>query len=358
MTPHRHSIFCILPPHLLEHVATNAKTPAQRHRALSTLATDSTHRAMRAVRAASFVSGAPKQPRLHAFEGKVRRTIWTARSERALPGAAVARTEGSKPTGDAAVDEAYDGLGATFDYYWHVHCRSSIDDEGMALDATVHFGREYDNAFWNGERMVFGDGDGELFNRFTACVDVIGHELSHGVIEDEAQLQYFNQSGALNESCADVFGTLVRQRLLNQAVDRADWLIGAGLFTSGVKGAALRSLKAPGTAYDDPALGKDPQPDHMSKYVHTLDDNGGVHINSGIPNRAFYLVATALGGHAWEKAGRIWYETLRDSRLRPNASFCRFAGRTVANAARLFGSNGDVEQAVRAAWETVGVSTK
>src|SRR6185503_20585182 len=118
--------------------------------------------------------------------------------------------------------------------------------------------------------------------------------------------------GALNESMSDVFGSLVKQRTMNQTVGEADWLIGQGLFTTNVRGDALRSLKAPGTAYDDPILGKDPQPAHMRDYNNTLDDDGGVHINSGIPNHAFYVAAVEIGGNAWEKVGRIWYITLRD----------------------------------------------
>ena len=148
-----------------------------------------------------------------------------------------------------------------------------------------------------------------MFNRFTVAVDVIGHELTHGVTQFEAKLAYWDQSGALNESFSDIFRSLVKQKKLNQTADQADWLIGAGLFTSNVKGLAIRSMKEPGTAYDDPLLGKDPQPAHMRHYVNTTSDNGGVHINSGIPNRAFYLAALEIGGHAWERAGKIWYMT-------------------------------------------------
>ena len=171
----------------------------------------------------------------------------------------------------------------------------------------MHYGRGYDNAFWDGTQMVFGDGDGTVFNRFTIAVDVIGHELTHGVTEHTAALVYQGQSGALNESISDVFGSLVKQQALGQDAAAADWLIGAGLFTAQVKGVALRSMKAPGTAYDDPQLGKDPQPATMADYVETTDDNGGVHLNSGIPNHAFYLAATAIGGHAWEvrRAGLV-----------------------------------------------------
>jgi Zn-dependent metalloprotease len=283
------------------------------------------------------------------------RTIFDAHHTQTLPGDMV-RAEGAPPTGDPAVDEAYDGLGATYDLYWDVYERNSIDDAGLPLNGTVHFGQNYDNAFWDGQRMVFGDGDGQLFNRFTIAVDVIGHELTHGVTQDEAQLLYFFTPGALNESISDVFGSLVKQRALNQTADAADWLIGAGLFTANVHGVALRSMKAPGTAYDDPVLGKDPQPAHMRDFVFTFEDNGGVHINSGIPNHAFYLVATRLGGFAWEKAGLIWYETLRDPQLHAYSGFRSFARRTLANAGRLFGAGSPEQQAVQASWRDVGIN--
>jgi len=146
---------------------------------------------------------------------------------------------------------------------------------------------------------------------------------------------------------------LVKQRFLNQTADQADWLIGAGLWTSNVNGVALRSMKAPGTAYDDPVMGKDPQPDNMSGYVNTTSDNGGVHTNSGIPNKAFYLVATALGGFAWEKAGNIWYKTLLDSRLTTTAQFQDFANLTADNANTLYGA--DAKAAVVQAWHDVGI---
>ena len=137
---------------------------------------------------------------------------------------------------------------------------------------------------WNGSQMLYGDGDNSIFIDFTKGNDVIGHELTHGVTQYEANLTYSQQLGALNESVSDVFGSLLEQYHLQQTAGDADWLIGQGLLTANVKGIALRSMKAPGTAYDDPVLGKDPQPAHMKDYVNTVSDNGGVHINSGIPN--------------------------------------------------------------------------
>jgi Zn-dependent metalloprotease len=181
----------------------------------------------------------------------------------------------------------------------------------------------------------------------------MGHELTHGVTAATAGLEYQDQPGALNESISDVFGSLVKQRFLNQTADQADWLIGAGLWTSNVNGVALRSMKAPGTAYDDPVMGKDPQPDNMSGYLNTSDDNGGVHTNSGIPNKAFYLAAVAIGGNAWEVAGNIWYRTLLDSRLTATAQFQDFANLTADIANTLYGAT--VQSAFVQAWHDVGI---
>jgi Zn-dependent metalloprotease len=264
------------------------------------------------------------------------------------------RKEGQKGVKDKGVNEAYDGAGATYDLYFQVFERNSIDDKGMGIASFVHYDKRYNNAFWDGSEMVYGDGDGEIFERFTACIDVIGHELTHGVTQYEANLRYAGEPGALNESFSDVFGTLVKQWAHKETADKADWLIGAGLFTKRIKGKALRSMKAPGTAYDDPLLGKDPQPGDMKHFVHTSSDNGGVHINSGIPNHAFYLAATAIGGHAWEKAGRIWYITLRD-RLRSTATFRQAALATIGVARELYGDKGKETKAVEGAWKAVGV---
>ncbi|MGM9488222.1 M4 family metallopeptidase [Ideonella sp. YS5] len=350
---HRHSIFCLVPPYVLDKIAQNG-TPKQRAAALRTKSLDNTFRALRlATQAARFAPARSAVATAVGMLGK-RRTIYNASNTQNLPGTPV-RAEGQGATGDVAVDEAYEGLGATFDFFAEVFDRNSIDDSGMALDATVHFGDGYNNAFWNSVQMVFGDGDGEIFKRFTIALDVIGHELSHGVTEDESQLQYFNQSGALNESLSDVFGSLIKQFVRKETAEQADWLIGAGLLADGIRGVALRSMKAPGTAFDDELLGKDPQPSHMKNFVHTFEDNGGVHINSGIPNHAFYQVATRIGGHAWEKAGRIWYDALRDPRVRPNTGFRRYARITDDVAGRLYGVNSTERQAVRDGWKAVGI---
>ena len=350
-----HPLACILPPDMLERLILNG-SQEQRQDALRTLARDNSLRSLRAQNLALRIGSFPPLPAHVGVDGVPNRTVFDCTSTEDLRSARRVRAEGEEATGDVAVDEAYEGLGATYRLFWDVYERDSIDGEGMPLNGYVHYGRGYDNAFWDSQEMVFGDGDGQVFERFTISIDVIGHELTHGVTEDEAQLIYQGQPGALNESVSDVFGSLVKQHALGQKAAEADWLIGAGLIKD-APGQALRSMKAPGTAYDHPLLGKDRQPAHMSDYVLTNVDNGGVHINSGIPNHAFYLAATNIGGNAWETAGTIWYETLRDPRLRPTARFQTFARATLRAVQRLGHDSASSEyQAVQDAWTQVGLA--
>lgn len=286
--------------------------------------------------------------------GMPRRTIYDARNSETLPGR-IARREGKPPNGDRAVDEAYEWLGITYHFFWDVFQRDSVDGKGMPLEATVHFGKDFNNAFWNGKHMIIGDGDGKLFNRFTIAIDVVAKEFTNGVVQADTKLTYWEQSGALFNSIACVFAVLTKQYALKQTADRSDWLHGAGLLGPKVKGVAVSSFAAPGTAYHDKLLGKDPQPANMSKYVRTADDNGGIHSNTGIPNHAFYQVAKTLGGYAWERAGRIWYDAMRDKQLKPQARFTDFARITIENASRLYGLRSEEARAVRYGWAKVGV---
>lgn len=335
----------LLPPYLLDRLI-HLGSPHVRASAADTLGLDGAPGSLRQTAQARAFAAPALRPAQAAP-----RYVHTADRGTALPGKLV-RAEGQPATGDDAADEAYAYLGATRALFAEVYGRNSIDGSGMALVGTVHYGVHYDNAFWNGEQMVFGDGDGEVFNRFTIAMEVVAHELAHGIIDHEAALVYQGQAGALNESISDVFGVMVKQYHLRQTAAQADWLVGVGLFTDAVQARALRSMAAPGTAYDDPVLGRDPQPDHMRDFVHTQDDNGGVHINSGIPNRAFYLAAQALGGHAWEAAGRVWYDALCDPSLSREADFPTFAGLTLRHAAD---AGNSAMEAVRDAWQTVGV---
>jgi Zn-dependent metalloprotease len=336
-------ICCIIPPHMLENVAVNGTTQ-QRSWAFQTLNVSAQVRGRRNI--VGNISFAPSP-------GEKRRTIYDAKNSEELPGILV-RGEGDPPSTDEAVNEAYDAAGATYDMFYELFERNSIDDKGLRLDSSVHYGVNYDNAFWNGDQMVYGDGDQELFQRFTKCIDVIGHELAHGITQYEAGLQYYGEPGALNESFSDVFGSLVKQKARNHTVQDADWLIGENLLMPTVQGIGIRSMKAPGTAYDDAVLGKDPQPAHIKDKYTGEEDNAGVHINSGIPNYAFYLAAIEIGGYAWEKAGRIWYVSLRD-RLRAKTDFKKAANITIKVAGELYGNGCNEQKAVQNAWKRVGV---
>ncbi|MFT4083531.1 MAG: M4 family metallopeptidase [Nocardioides sp.] len=316
-----------LPPYLIERLQPDK------------LAVDAGFRAARA---------AGPHPVRRTLAGGPAWVVHTCENGTSLPGTTV-RSAGDPASGDAAVDEAATGITGTLALFSEVYHRDSFDGAGAQVSLSVHYDKDYDNAYWDGTQLVFGDGDGEIFDRFTKPVDVLGHEFTHAVTERTAGLTYSGQSGALNESVSDVFGSCLKQRLLGQDAADADWLIGEGLFLPGVEGRALRDMRNPGTAYDDPRLGKDPQAADMSGYVDTDDDNGGVHTNSGIPNRAFALAAIAIGGRSWEGAGQIWYAALTGDQVDADTDFAGFAAATIAAA-------GDHADAVRTAWETVGVA--
>jgi Zn-dependent metalloprotease len=341
-----HFPFCfVVPSHIHEEIARNGNAK-QRENAFQNLTVSSRLRGQREILTTFAVLATTPT-------GTKRRTIYDAKNGMNLPGKLV-RGEGAPKSADTSVNEAYDGSGKTYDFYLNNFQRNSIDDRGMRLDSTIHYRKNFNNAFWNGQQMVYGDGDGQIFQRFTKSIDVIGHELTHGVTQYEAALVYQDQPGALNEHFSDVFGSLLKQYVKQQTAKQADWLIGEGIFAPAIHGVALRSMKAPGTAYNDPLLGRDPQPAHMKNFVKTTADNGGVHINSGIPNKAFYEVATALGGKAWERAGKIWYRTLID-KIQPLTNFAECAGMTFEVAGNLYGPGSVEQKAVKAGWAAVGI---
>lgn len=345
----------VAPPNVLAAIAREGNVE-DREAALRTLAAAAGMRARRAVIANLVRANAINLDALgvRAPNGK-QRNVHDLEHGSSLPGKNV-RGEGDPPSSDPAVNEAYEGSGTTYDFYYDVFDRNSIDDQGMELVSSVHYGVDYDNAMWDGTQMIYGDG-GRFFTRggFTKCLDVIAHELTHGVTEFTAGLVYRRQPGALNESFSDVFGSLVKQRALGQRADEADWLIGEGLPGPAMEGNALRSMKDPGTAHKF-----DDQPAHMDDYCDLPDDNrpendnGGVHVNSGIPNRAFYLAATTIGGYAWEKTGHIWYAALT-KHLQFDSDFRAAASATVTAAGELFGADSAEQQAVDEAWVEVGV---
>ncbi len=346
-----HPVYCILPPYIIEAIKLRGNEKQQQMaKVLEKQAVQ-----YRDLREKAMRRDAYEPAPMIAVTEQISpfREVYDGENKAVLPGRLV-RKEGEDPVEDEAINEAYDGAGAVYHLYKDVFSRDSIDGKGIKIISTVHHRRSFNNAFWNGEQMVYGDGDGVLFNRLT-LLSIIGHEISHGVVQFSGGLVYRDQSGALNESFADVFGALTEQYRKKQSVDEASWLIGEGIFAEGISGTALRSLKAPGLAYDDPVLGKDPQPYHMDNFVNTSSDNGGVHINSGIPNHAFYLLSQYLGGNAWEKAGQIWYDTMQAIN-NPVATFADWADKTVEMAWNRYGP-GSIEMLMtRRVWKLVGIS--
>ncbi len=327
--PAQHRPCTFVPPWLLERIGATDSLVLDEH--------------LRARRASS-------PTRLHRPGDTSAWTVHTAGNGMSLPGEPL-RSAGESASGDVAVDEAADAIAATLVMFADGFGRSSYDDAGAPVTITVHYGRDYDNAFWDGHQLVFGDGDGSVFERFTKPADVLAHEFGHAVTDYSAGLIYQDQAGALNESISDVFAACLKQQQLRQSADVADWLIGEGLFVPAISARGLRDMAAPGTAYDDPVLGRDPQVGHLDDYVETDKDNGGVHINSGIPNRAFQLAAVGIGGTSLEGAGQIWYAALTVGTVPRDADFAAFAAATVAAA----GGHADT---VRSAWSQVGVTPR
>ena len=347
-----------VPPHVLErlgryqHVAHGATTQALDLTAIQRTAVISTR--LREQRVGTRADVATLARAIGAPEpGKSARRVYDCRRGWEFD-AHLARDEGADPVGTpASVDLAYDHVGETRDWFAAVLERSGIDNLGSDIVVNANFGQDFGNAFWDGTRIVFGTGDGVVFSDFSASLDVAGHEMTHGVVQYTAGLEYQSQSGALNEHFADVAGSLVEQRAQGLDAGTANWLIGDEIMAPDLYGEALRSMAHPGTAYDNPVLGKDPQPAHMDDYFAGPEDNQGVHINSGIPNRAFYLAAMEIGS---EPAGRIWFAAL--ARMGPTATFLD-AARIVCEQARVAARDGvasrQAAQAVRAAWRAVGV---
>ncbi|MGM7684963.1 M4 family metallopeptidase [Cytobacillus sp. Hm23] len=249
---------------------------------------------------------------------------------------------------DSAAVDAHYYAGITYDYFKDVFGRDSYDGNGAPIKSTVHFGRSYNNAAWVGTQMIYGDGDGRQFLPLSGSLDVVGHELTHAVTDFSANLIYQNESGAINESMSDVFGTLVEYHVgLNP-----DWDMGEDVYTPGVDGDALRSMSDP-TKYGDP--------DHYADRYTGTGDNGGVHINSGIANKAAYLISeggthsgTTVTGIGKDKLGQIYYRALTQY-LTESSTFSQLRSSLIQSATDLYGDNGSEVAAISAAFDAVGV---
>jgi Zn-dependent metalloprotease len=346
--PDIHYTFCsFVPPYVFDHLAESSDARIRRL-AIDAIATGSAIRAVRAVLATMPSWAATPSPdfRRHRLIYDVKNGGFDD-----LPGK-LARAERDPKSTDSAVNEAYNYSASTYNFYRKVFDRNSLDDHGMSLISSVHLGQRLNNAFWTGEQMCYGDGDGRIFIRFTKSLDVVGHELTHGVISHTCNLVYANEPGALNEHFADVLGSLVKQWSKRQTVKSADWLIGPDIMGPGTSAKSLRTFKE-GKAYEnDPLLGTDPQPKHLKDKYMGSGDHGGVHINSGIPNHAFFLAAMEIGGRAWERAGQIWYKTML--KLTANSDFAGMVEASSETAATLYGTNSKEHKAITKAWKSVG----
>jgi Zn-dependent metalloprotease len=273
-------------------------------------------------------------------------TVYDCGHGSALPGTHVTNPGSSS---DTTAKRAFAEATAVADFYQKLFGRNSVDNAGKTLLSSIHYSVDYNNAFWNGSQMTYGDGDGNIFIDFTKGNDVIGHELTHGVTQYSAGLSYVNQAGGLNESISDVFGSMFRQWQANQDVTKADWLIGKDIMGPAALArgfTCLRDMSSPAAKH---CLA--PQPTKFSQYRDGMDP----HESSGIPNLAFYKAATAIGGKSWEKAGKIWYQALTGFSPSPNMKMKVFADRTRKLAGSLFPSEPSVKTAVDKAWTAVGL---
>jgi len=273
------------------------------------------------------------KPMYSASTGNGYIKTYDAKNRRTLPGYAIYDIDNifNSSTQAAGVDAHY-YAGVVYDYYYNNFGRNSLDGQGMNVISTVHYSRNYNNAFWNGYQMVYGDGDGITFIPLSAALDVVAHEMTHGVTDNEVGLIYQDQSGALSESYSDIFGSLIEGQ---------NWELGEVIYTPGIPGDALRSLSDP-TLYGDP--------DNMVDYLYTTSDYGGVHTNCGIPNKAGYLIDQAIGDY---KTGQIYYRSLLYLTSTAQFSDARLA---LSQAAiDLYGSNSVEYNAVQSAFDTVGI---
>jgi Zn-dependent metalloprotease len=337
----------IIPTKLLERLARDRQLDAETRRAFAEAARmEPIWRGLRDVHTVAVLArrGMPYPPATPAAPPTV--SVFDCEHGRSLPGKPVARPARSK---DSTARRTFDETTAVARFYQSCFGRNSVDGEGMTLLSSIHYGRNYNNAFWDGRQMTYGDGDGSIFLDFTRSNDVIAHELTHGVTQYSAALEYEDQPGALNESISDVFGSMFRQWREREPVDKADWLIGADIMGPAATGrgyVCLRDLASPGAKHC-----LSPQPAHMRDYIA----RGDPHDNSGIPNHAFYLCASALGGRSWERAGQVWYRALTNPAAKPGLGFSDFARLTRQVARSLFGQTSEVLKAVGAAWRAVGV---
>jgi Zn-dependent metalloprotease len=356
-----HAQCYFVPPRLLEKLIEETQDPKKRRKLARALQFSATARTARKFQ---NLQGAVQRSTLRELAlqtiPKKQRFVYDVKhkSDPGLPGKLV-RSEDQPPTGDSDADKAYDNSGHTWDFYYEVFKRVSIDNSNIPLKSCVHYEEDLDNAMWDGTYMIYGDGGGGFIKKGTLTnLDVCGHELTHGVTENESSLGYSGEMGGLNEGFSDIFGAMINQKVNNLDVDNADgWLIGKGIieesaFPAGQrdKVRALRDMANPGTAFPG---------DSQISHYRDFDPGMDPHTSSGIPNKAFWKTCTEIAEksgikNSWEKAGMIWYVSLRDA-VKSDSQFIDVANSTYALAGQLFGDDPKIQEAVKTGWNEVGI---
>lgn len=273
-------------------------------------------------------------------------SVFDCQNGNTLPGSPIISPETSA---NATAQRVFVETTKLAQFYQSFFDRHSVDNSGMALLSSIHFSVRYNNAYWNGSQMAYGDGDGHIFLDFTLANDVIAHELTHGVTQFSAALSYTNEAGGLNESMSDVFASMFRQWRFNQNVEQADWRIGKEIMGPGALARGITCLRDLANPKGNHCLS--PQPDTFARYQPGMDP----HESSGIPNHAFYISAMAIRGKSWETIGKVWYHALTDFAPSPNLKMKTFANRTRKLASTLFSDRPEVKTAVDEAWKKVGL---
>lgn len=342
----------IVPPEVLRKLADDESMPAQSRQAIrETAAHSPVWRTLRdtyceTLGAGLLARGTPPTQLAAVLAASPSVTVYDCKNTTSLPGVPIS---GPGKSTDSTAKRAFGETTAVARFYQQCFGRNSVDDAGMTLMSSIHYGVQYSNAFWNGMQMVYGDGDDRIFLDFTKSTDVIAHELTHGVSQFTAGLVYTDEPGALNESISDAFGSMFRQWRKDQTAPQADWLIGADILGPAAKAkgyTCLRDLAQPSAKH---CLSR--QPSHYRDFI----PGGDPHDNSGIPNHAFYLAATNIGGRSWETAGKVWYAALTSNKAGPTMQMKEFANLTRVSAKSLFGTDTAVYRGVDDAWANVGL---
>jgi Zn-dependent metalloprotease len=342
----------IVPQDVLERLAGDPELSDELRRGLAdTAALSDQFRAVRQQQAAlslaalrlPVTSKRKPTPKPHALPAS---NVYDCRNGTTLPGSQLTNPGTSA---DGAAKRSYAESQAVAQFYWDIFQRDSVDDHNMTLVSSIHYSSSFNNAFWNGSQMVYGDGDGQVFVDFTQGNDVIGHELTHGVTQHSLALNYANEPGGLNESISDVFGSMFRQWQAKQDVSAADWLIGSDIMGPAAKKkgyTCLRDMANPAASH---CLA--PQPTNFSQYHAGMDP----HYSSGIPNLAFCKAAKAYGGKSWEKVGQIWYKALTMAPPTPNMHMKQFANRTRTLSSSVKPADAKLHKSIDDAWTAVGL---